>query len=132
MTEGQEGGAAVLAPPAASIRDRMLVAYRECPDKVSGGDGMVLLGWEGEGLIWWMGEVSPNVGHWSYAGVPSLHPSYGISATPQPTVSSPRELTGLWVWEGWVEGHDDAERWEGTWRRATAADLAAFGLPLAG
>lgn len=125
----------VTTPPVAvplKIRDRMLVAYREAnPDCTSGGDGYIVLGYNGEGLEWWMGQVSPNVNHWRYEGVPSLDGSYGISATPLPQVSERKDMIGLWVWEGWVEGSGDKEGWVGRWRRATAADLAFFGCPLA-
>lgn len=97
------------------IRDTMLVAWRPSPGKgETGGDGCVLLGYSGEGLTWWMGEMSPNIGHWSYGGVPDLK----------------GQPAGLYLWEGWVEGADDHEIWAGRWRRASVVDLCRFDIML--
>lgn len=98
------------------VRDRMLVAWRPSPGKgETGGDGCVTLGYSGEGLEWWMGDVSPNMGHWRYRGVPDLE----------------GQPAGLYLWEGWVESADDHDIWAGRWRRANSLDLAGFDILLA-
>lgn len=50
-------------------------------------------------------------------------------------LDGPEGGTGLWVWVGVVRPGrlDEGEKlmtWDGVWRRASAADLVEFGMPL--